>query len=290
MKYIFLFAMAMSLSLATTAQDAMSVWTDQPITIDGQPGEWPAFFRFYAPGTKFQFDILNDSTNLYLCVRATEMEAQSRLMHSGLTIWIDPTGKKKQKTGFSFPMKLEHSPGEDPMEQAAVRNQDPGSMRSLRSRVNRLRERVILSQINIKTIALAGVAEPTLPMTNKYNLNVAYAWDSLNILYVEYRIPLALITGHPATAADFQKPIAFGLVAGSIEGSGEHHGGGGGGGDMGAGGMGSGGRAGGRGGQGMGGRPGGMTGQGQTMGGNAYDPNKAEQKTWLKLHLETGKQ
>jgi hypothetical protein len=38
---------------------------------------------------------------------------------------------------------------------------------------------------------------------------------------------------------------------------------------------------------GMGGRPGGMTGQGQTMGGTAYDPNKAEQKTWLKLHLES---
>lgn len=281
MKYTFLFAIAISLSLSTKAQDAMSVWADKPMTIDGNAAEWPQFFRFYAPGTKFQFDVLNDKTYLYICVRATEMEAQTRLMHSGLTLWFDAAGKKKQKVGLSFPVKLDHAPGEHPSDDAAVRNQDPGSMRSMRARVNHLRERVLLSQNNLKPIALAGISDPLLPLTNSNGLNIAYAWDSLDILYVEYQIPLVLILGHPPTEADLKKPMGLGLVAGAVE-TGEHHSGGGGGG--GNGGMGST-NGGGR--NGMGGRPGGMTGQGQTMGGAAYDPNKAEQKTWLKLHLDS---
>jgi hypothetical protein len=289
MKYTLILFTALSLSLAATAQDAMSVWTTQPVTLDGRPYEWPSFFRFYAPGTKFQFDILNDSANIYICVRATEIEAQARLMHAGLTIWVDPTGKKKQKEGFEFPMKLEHSAGEGPMgEEPTGRSQDPGSMPSLRSRVNRLRERVILSQVNIKTRNLAGVTEPLLSLTNKYGLDVAYGWDSLDILYIEYRIPLALVLGRPVISADYLQPIGIGLVSGSVEIPARGNGGPN---DPMSTGGGTGGRGGRGGGQGMGsgGRPGGMTGQGSTMSGS-YNPNAAEQKTWLKLHLETGKQ
>ena len=283
MKYILLAVLALSLSHIALAQDAMSVRTTQPMIIDGRAYEWPAFFRFYAPGTKFQFDILNDDANLYLCVRATEIESQARLMHSGLTIWLDPAGKKKQKSGLSFPMKLDHAPGENPMEPPLMaRNADPGSMPSLHSRANKIRERVILSQVSVKSIGLPGIPDGTLPLTNANGLNVAYAWDSLDILYVEYQIPLSLVYGHPVTAADLSHPVGFGLVSGAVDG--EHHAGGNGG----ASGMGNQGMGGGNS-RGMGGRPGGMTGQGQTMSGVAYDPNKAEQKTWLKLHLETGK-
>ncbi|MCW3128227.1 MAG: hypothetical protein JWO03_3885 [Bacteroidetes bacterium] len=283
MKYIFLFAVAISMSLTATAQDAMSVWTDQPIAIDGKANEWPAFFRFYAPGTKFQFDVLNDKTNLYVCVRATEVDAQARLMHSGLTLWFDVSGKKKQKTGLSFPVKLEHGGGEGAIvETTRSRGQDNGAGQSLRNRVNRLRERVLLSQSMIKPISLPGISDQMLPLTNSNGLTVAYGWDSLDILFVEYQVPLALIYGHPATADDMKKPLGFGLVSGAMDAP-ERHGGGGGGGGMGN----NAGMSGSGSGRGMGGRPGGMTGQGQTMNGSAYDPNNAEQKTWLKLHLES---
>ena len=159
-------------------------------------------------------------------------------------------------------------------------------MPSLHSRANKLRERVLLSQMSIKPIGIAGIAGITgtlIPLTNANGLNVAYAWDSLEILYVEYQIPLALILGHPATAADLQKPLGLGLVAGAIESNYEHHGG-----NNSNPGLGNSGSVGGRQG-GIGGRQGGVTGQGTTMNGSAYDPNKAEQKTWLKLHLESGK-
>lgn len=278
-----LLAAAMCVALAATAQDALSTWTTQPVTIDGRADEWPAFFRFYAPGTRFQFDVMNDKVNLYVCVRATEMQAQTRLMHSGLTLWFDPAGKKKQKEGLSFPVKLDHTADELARGENTGKFHSGDGSSSLHKRVSGLKERVMLSQTAIKNINLPGITEQLLPLTNANGLNVAYGWDSIDILFVEYQIPLAIILGHPPTAAELQKPIGLGMDVGAME-TAEHRGGGNGG--AGAGGMGGG--AGGMGGsRGMGGRPGGMTGQGQTMSGSSYDPNGAEQKTWLKLHLDT---
>lgn len=284
-----LLAAGMCAALAASAQDALSTWTAQPVTIDGRANEWPEFFRFYAPGTKFQFDVMNDKANLYVCVRATEMQTQARLMHSGLTLWFDPSGKKKQKEGLSFPVKLDHTADELARGENTGRRQEGDGSASLHRRVNGLKERVMLSQTAIKAISLPGIAEQMLPLTNANGINVAYGWDSIDILFVEYEIPLSVILGHSPTAAELQRPIGLGLDVGAMEAAEHRGGGGGGGGGMGGGGMGGGGMGGGGmgGSRGMGGRPGGMTGQGQTMSGASYDPNGAEQKTWLKLHLDS---
>lgn len=272
-----LLAIGISLSLSATAQDALSTWTAQPVTIDGQAAEWPQFFRFYAPGTRFQFDVMNDKSNLYICVRATEMEAQARLMHSGLTLWFDPAGKKKQKEGLSFPVKLDHTADEIARGENTGKRHAGDGAPSLHRRVSGLKERVILAQTAIKNIALPSIAEQLLPLTNPNGLSVAYDWDSLDILFVEYQVPLAVILGHAPTAAELQKPIGLGLDVGAVEAP-SRSGGNGGGPSASPTGAGAN--------RGMGGRPGGMTGQGQTMSGSTYDPAGAEQKTWLKLHLD----
>ncbi len=274
MKKLLLF-LTISISLAATAQDALSTWTSQPLTVDGKASEWPQFFRFYAPGTRFQFDVMNDKTNLYVCVRATEMEAQARLLHSGLTLWFDPAGKKKQQEGISFPVKLDHTADELNRGENTGKRQAGDGGASLHRRVSGLRERVVFAQTGIKNIKMPGIAEPMLPLTNPNGLTVAYDWDSLDILYVEYQIPLSLILGHTPTAAELAKPIGLGLDVGAMDAPARSGGGAPGTTPTGMGNN-----------RGMGGRPGGMTGQGQTMSGPSYDPNAAEQKTWLKLHLD----
>ena len=49
---IALFLITMFSTNASKAQDAMSVWADSAITIDGKIKEWPSFFRFYISGAK----------------------------------------------------------------------------------------------------------------------------------------------------------------------------------------------------------------------------------------------
>ena len=289
MRYIViaLLSIAMLSSSGLRAQDAMSVWTDTAIVVDGKIKEWPSFFRFYISGAKLQFDFYNDSANIYFCVKAVDIEAQSRLMHAGLSLWFDPTGKKKQKIGITFPMKLERSPGDAPKRLRA--DSDPSMASSEeRSRVSRLRQSVLFAQNAIKVTGIMAITAPLINIQNKYGIEIAYDWDSLSILSIEYKIPLALILQHPLVASDFQHPLGMGIVVGALEtehvatsptpggGQGAQRGGMSNSGGMGGAGGGGGGRGG-----------GGRGSQNNNLANDRFNNDNAEQKVWLKVHLET---
>ena len=262
------------------AQDAMSVWDTSGIKIDGKIKEWPSFFRFYVSGAKLQFDFYNDSANLYLCIKAVDIAAQNRLMHSGVDVWLDPTGKKKRKIGLTFPLKLEGSPGDIPRKPKT--NRDPESEPTEHSRASKLRERVLFAQTSIKVTGMPDVKEPEIPLQNKYGIEIAFDWDSLNILAVEYKIPLSLVYQHPTTAGDMEHPMGLGIEVGAVEtGPPASHA--------------EGGQNSQRGGQaGMGGA-GGRSSVGSRGGGSSqnnlvndrFSGDNSEQKVWLKVHWET---
>ena len=265
------------------AQDAMSVWDTSGIKIDGKIKEWPSFFRFYISGAKLQFDFYNDSANLYLCIKAVDIASQNRLMHSGVDIWLDPTGKKKRKMGITFPLKLEGSPGDIPRKQKP--NRDPESEPSEHSRASKLRERVLFAQTLLKVIGITDIKEPELPLQNKYGIEIAFDWDSLNILAVEYKIPLSLIYQHTISASDLEHPMGLCIEVGAVEtGPPASHAEGG-----------QNGQGGQRGGQGGMGGAGGRNGGGSRGGGGSqnnlandrFSADNSEQKVWLKVHWET---
>jgi len=269
------------LSSAAYAQDALSVWRDSTITIDGKSKDWQSFLRFYISGAKAQFDFCNDSSYLYICIKASDMNAQARLLHAGIDIWFDPTGKKKTKTGISFPQKLERAPGDQPHKVRA--SSDPSSGPTEKSVASRLREHVIFAQTSIKVIGMIGVTEQAIPMQNKYGIDIAYDWDSLNILSIEYKIPLTLILQHPVQASDLDHPMGLGIVVGAEQiqhessapmpssAQGGQRGGG------------MNGGAGGRGGNG--GRSGG--GVQNNLANDRFSNDGEQQKVWLKIHLES---
>ncbi len=286
MKYILsslLLLSVLCLQEAAHAQDAMSAWDTTAITIDGRIKEWPSFFRFYISGAKLQFDFYNDSSNLYLCVKAVDIQAQSRLMHSGLELWFDPMGKKKEKIGIAFPLKLDGGPGDMPHRQ---RSSDLSSDPSERSQVSRLREQVMFAQPYIKVTGMIDVKEQEIPLQNKYGIEVAYEWDSLNILAVEYKVPLSLIYQHKVLPSDLSRVMGLGLVVGAVESqhpTGAPQGSQGGMGGAGGGG-GRGGGMGGGGGRGGGGRGGSSQ---NNLANDRFSSDNSEQKVWLKVHWET---
>ena len=132
---------------------------------------------------------------------------------------------------------------------------------------------------------MADIKEPELPLQNKYGIEIAFDWDSLNILAVEYKIPLSLVYQHPATANDLEHPMGLGIEVGAVEtgppgshaeGSQNNQGGQRGG----QGGMG------GAGGRNSGGNRGGGSSQ-NNLANDRFSGDNSEQKVWLKVHWET---
>jgi len=280
------------LFLNAQAQDASSWWIAKPMVIDGKTDEWPTQFRYYDGGTRLQYSIANDSAYIYLCLKVTDEQAQMRLFRSGLNIFIDTKGKKKESVAITYPVKLEHRPGED--DKPVEARQDDGYAR--RDMTN-LKHRVLLSENEIIVKGFTGIPDQTLPTQNGYNITAAMQWDTLNILNIEYKIPFAAAAQHSMAAFDTVKSITLGFLIKGIEAP--HPTGDGPDGDgPPPGGMGTGGGMSGGGGyNGNGGMNGGLGGGGLVGGGGMGDPPQGgmgngafiamaqDQKMWAKVHL-----
>jgi len=278
------------------AQDVHSRWVNAPIVIDGNPSEWPQPFRYYDGDTKLQFAVANDSNNIYLCFKVTDEPTEMRIFRAGMNIWVDPRGKRKQAVGINFPMKPTASAASDmPRQQVQDVAGVPGQTYGKRD-FKQMKAKIIAHQQTLKVTGFAGIPDQLVPLINQYGVNVAFGWDSLDILCIEYQIPIAQTLNHKLTPADTIKPIGLGFVENAMEG-GEHkqEGGEGRGGGGGMGGNGMGGGMGGMGGGGMGGmgggggmgHGGGGMGRGGGGGGGAgsYSSANQEQKLWIKCKL-----
>lgn len=201
------------------AQIIHCIWENAPVSIDGVPKEWPDIFNYYDGNTKLQFAFASDTGSVYICLKITDDATQARLFNGGLGIWIDPKGKHKETMGVSFPLKRDRAPGtgeggKHRKQTAEIEEQD---QRSQRSDALRLKQHAFLTQTTLRIKGFLNVPEQELPLKNNFGINVGFSWDSINILTIEYKFPLALVLGHPFTAADTLKPISFAFVEAAIE-------------------------------------------------------------------------
>lgn len=54
--------------------------------------------------SKVNYQLERDENNLYLHLSSSDLAAQMKIMRFGMTIWLDPTAKKKSKLGFEYPL------------------------------------------------------------------------------------------------------------------------------------------------------------------------------------------
>ena len=66
--------------------------------------------RFYDKKSKLQYSITNDNKNMYICIKATDEQSQMKIIHAGMQINIDTTGKGGQQIGISFPIARKEKP------------------------------------------------------------------------------------------------------------------------------------------------------------------------------------
>jgi hypothetical protein len=79
-------------------------WQATPITIDGNNKDWPSPYPEYDENASLGYAISNDTDNLYITVETGDLATQQKILKEGLTVWIDKTGQKEEKTAINFPL------------------------------------------------------------------------------------------------------------------------------------------------------------------------------------------
>lgn len=82
-----------------------SVWADGPITMDGVIGEWDGQPLTHEKKVKVDVAFKNDDKYLFVLFRFNDLRYLSSIDVTGMTLWLDPSGKKKKRCGIQFTKK-----------------------------------------------------------------------------------------------------------------------------------------------------------------------------------------
>ena len=128
--------------------------------LDGDISEWPAEKFTTDEITKVRHSVDNDNQTLFLVISISDKTIQQKIVQQGMKLFLDTKNKRKENQGIEFPVKIESSsPDFNTMKLFGFSSIEPFSQ-------------------NIKTEGTA---------------NIAAAWDSLNILNIEYNIPMTIL-------------------------------------------------------------------------------------------------
>jgi hypothetical protein len=99
---LFVFA-PLLLDSCTSMLLVKSSWNENQTVIDGKDNDWDDAM-FYIPDAQLTAGIRNDSSNMYIILKATNRQQTFQIMGLGLTVWFDPSGSTGEKFGVHFPI------------------------------------------------------------------------------------------------------------------------------------------------------------------------------------------
>ena len=146
------------------------------VSIDGSLSEWGDTLSYTNPETGINYSIANDKTNLYLVVKTDDPAQQNAILARGLTLGIDPKGRKKETFSVSFPV------------------QDDGNAEIAPNPTDQQKKQEIVQTKleRIKADGFKDVENDVFTQQNLYGFKVAINYDAHENLIYEEQIPLSL--------------------------------------------------------------------------------------------------
>ncbi|RMG56819.1 MAG: hypothetical protein D6722_25810 [Bacteroidetes bacterium] len=153
-----------------------------PWTIDGQAPEWG--FKARPEPLGWSWALAQDDEMLYLGVRIPELQQQQQILITGLTLWLYPQGKKRQRRGITFPLGM-------PVEQ------QPADTETLEYyRAERQWCPPIPARPGLELLRFYEQPEPVWgEALNPGGLSAALGCDAEGVMIYELAIPLAALPG-----------------------------------------------------------------------------------------------
>ena len=101
------FALAVIAIFLFTACSSMPIYMSKK-KIENSEAPSPFFDR----ESKIIYSVEHDNRFVYLNLSATDPTVQRQMLRGGLTIWIDPSGRKNENLGFRYPLSERPVPAE----------------------------------------------------------------------------------------------------------------------------------------------------------------------------------
>lgn len=178
---------------------------------DGNTSEWPLSKFETDISTDISYAIDNDSENLYLALNIPNEGIQMKLEKTGMNLFIDLKGKRKEGRGISFPIKDEAIAAmhKDNKPATTVFEDIQGLDKPDKAMDKKTAHSVVALRLNYMSVfGFDGVENHDQGLKMPGSINIAFAWDSLNVLHIEYIIPLKMLDNN--TASLKQKEVSIG--------------------------------------------------------------------------------
>ena len=217
-----------------------SAFQDKPFTDEPNVPLMPMPLRYSDPDSKLQYTFSNDLENIYVCIKATEDEMQTKMVKAGMQIWIDTTGKKQEQVGIMFPLVRKNK-----KDKSSSENQE-GYTRMYNNNSHKVAQfsQQTIDRARLESMDLSGFKSPIdglVPLHNEYGIIASMSYDSVKkILTYKAIIPLKTFTKAKFAPIDSTKKYTLTVIVNAMS----PQGGGNRGGNRGSGGGGMGGGAG----------------------------------------------
>ena len=182
-----------------------SLWRDSNIVINGDPTDWDQPFRYYDSKARIQYSVANDATNLYICLKTMDEKAQMKMLRTGMDVWIDTSGKKKETSMIRYPL------ANDPKLEWIQDPSEPDQQHLERPDLKKMKMDYSLSDKRMKLVGFKNIPNEQMLIENKYGIQLAIGWDKDDIFTYEMKVPFRTFYKEAINAADTLRPITIGV-------------------------------------------------------------------------------
>lgn len=187
-----------------------STWNSGQIKIDGSDSDWGNSL-IYNKDAKFMFGVKNDNKNMYLCMVTNDPDLERKILHLGLTVWLDREGSDRQVFGIKYPLNFQD------MDRSSFRRPEQGEMDRQDMNQQKMEERFLARQTEVEIVGKNKDDVSRVPITALKGLKLKMAIKNYRLVY-EMKIPLHPSQNAPYTInSDTGKVVSIGLTTGTID-------------------------------------------------------------------------
>lgn len=97
-----MFVLAAALATGCGSEQLVTQWSVDSVAVDGKMTEWVESPLTRLKDTGMRMALRNDDETMYVLLCCTDVASVRSIQTSGITVWLDASGKKKKEFGIRF--------------------------------------------------------------------------------------------------------------------------------------------------------------------------------------------